>query len=157
MATHLKLNAEQAYVTGLLHDIGRLVLVTQFSAAFEGVMSYQVQHDCTLAQAEVAVLGVDHAMVGQALTQHWKFPPSMQQAVAGHHAQTVPQGQPLTLVIQFADAMAHALDYSSDDDDQVPLLPDAAWQQLGLSDATLLAVMADSEKQFEGASMVLGV
>lgn len=157
LAAHLKLNAEQAYVTGLLHDIGRLVLVTQFSAAFEGVMAYQVQHDCTLAQAEFAVLGVDHAMVGQALTQHWKFPPSMQQAVAGHHTQTVPQGQPLTLVIQFADAMAHALDFSSDDDDQVPLLPDAAWQQLGLSDATLLAVMADSEKQFEGASMVLGV
>ena len=94
-------------------------------------------------------------MVGQALTQHWKFPLAMQQAVAGHHAPSVPQEQRLTLVIQFADAMAHALDFSGDDEDQVPLLPDAAWQQLGLNDATLLVVMADSEKQFEGASLVL--
>lgn len=155
LATHLKLNAEQAYTAGLLHDIGRLVLVTQFAREFEGVMTHRAQQDCTLAQAEVAVLGIDHTMVGQALTQHWKFPLAMQQAVAGHHAQPVPAGQPLTLVIQVADALAHALDLSGDEDDLVPSVPDAAWQQLGLNDATLLSIMANSEKQFEGASLVL--
>lgn len=155
LATHLKLNAEQAYTAGLLHDIGRLVLVTQFPRDFEGVMTQRAQRDCTLLDAEVAVLGLDHAMVGQALTQHWKFPLAMQEAVAGHHAPSIPKGQPLTLVIQLADALAHALDFSNDEDDLVPVVPDSAWQQLGLSDATLMAVMANSEKQFEGASLVL--
>lgn len=155
LATHLKLNAEQAYTAGLLHDIGRLVLVTQFPRDFEGVMTHRAQQDCTLLEAEVAVLGLDHATVGQALTQHWKFPLAMQQAVAGHHASSIPEGQALTLVIQLADALAHALDFSNDDDDLVPVVSNAAWQQLGLNDATLMTVMANSVQQFEGASLVL--
>jgi len=155
LAVHLKLNAEQAYTAGLLHDIGRLVLATEFPREFEEVMTYRALHDCTPLAAELAVLGIDHATVGQVLTQHWRFPLVMQQAVASHHAPAVPEGQPLTLAIQVADALAHALDLSGDEDDLVPMVPRGAWQQLGLSDATLMTVMANSEKQFEGASLAI--
>jgi nitroreductase len=79
----------------------------------------------------------------------------MEQAVAFHHAPSSSALQPLSRVVMAADAIAHALDLSMDDDDVVPTLPDGLWKQLGLDAQTLLGVFAAAEKQFEGASGVL--
>jgi putative nucleotidyltransferase with HDIG domain len=155
LAAHLNLNPEHAYTVGLLHDIGRLVLVTQFQSNYEATMAHRAQHDCSLLDAEHAVLGLDHALVGHALTQHWKFPETMQQAVGCHHATVVLGMQPLSSVILAADVMAHALDLSSDMDDLVPPVPMGLWQHFGLDEKALLEVFKNAEKQFEGASLVL--
>lgn len=155
LAPHFNLNPEHAYTAGLLHDIGRLVLVTQFPPQFKATMVYRAQHDCHLLDAERAVLGVDHAMVGHVLTRHWKFPETMQQAVACHHAPQV-QGMPaLSLVILAANTIAHALDLSQDRDDLVPPAPAGLWTQLGLDENALCSVFKNAEKQFEGANLIL--
>jgi putative nucleotidyltransferase with HDIG domain len=155
LATHLNLDPGYAYIVGLIHDIGRLVLVTQFAPNFQATMAYRVQHDCSWLQAERAVLGLDHAAIGQALTRHWKFPEAMQQAVACHHATSSTGLLPLSLVVMAADAIAHALDLSSDEGDAVPSICPGLWVQLGLTDASLLDVFAATEKQFQVASAVL--
>ena len=155
LASHLAVNPDYAYTAGLLHDIGRLVLVTQFQPNYAATMSYRAQHDCTLLEAEQAVLGLNHARVGYVATQHWKFPEEMQQALAHHHDALTPSTGPLTRIVIAADAIAHALDLSMDDDDLVPSVPAGFWQQLGLSDDTLLNVFKQTEQQFEMASLVL--
>jgi putative nucleotidyltransferase with HDIG domain len=155
LAGHLNLNPEYAYTAGLLHDIGRLVLVTQFQPNYEATMAYRVEHDCSLLEAEHAVLGIDHAVVGDVLTRHWKFPEAMQQAVARHHAPLTQGMQALSLLILAADAIAHALDLSGDMDDLVPTVPAGLWKELGLDKKELLAVFENAEKQFEAASFAL--
>jgi putative nucleotidyltransferase with HDIG domain len=157
LAVHLNIDPEYAYTAGLLHDIGRLVLVTQFQPNYEATMTYRAQHDCRLVDAEHAVLGLDHAQVGYLLMRHWKFPEAMQQAVASHHAALVQSMPPMSLVILAADAIAHALDLSMDPDDLVPPVPVGLWKQLGLDEKTLRKVFENSEKQFEGASLVLSI
>jgi len=155
MAGHLDIDPEYAYITGLLHDIGRLVLVTQFQPKYEATMAYRAQHDCSLLEAEQAVLGIDHAAVGHELVEHWKFPSAMVQAVSCHHASTCVDLQPLSLVVIAANAIVHALDLSMDEDDLVPHVPTGLWSQLGLNEKTLTDVLANTEKQFSGASLVL--
>ena len=157
LASQRKLNPEYAYTAGLLHDIGRLVLVTQFQDNYEATMTYRLQHDCQLFDAEHAVLGIDHAAVGHALTQHWKFPEAIQRAIACHHSPEIHDTAPLTLVVLASDVIAHALDLSKDEDDTVPPVPEALWQQLGMDEATLLNIFKNAEMQFEGASLVLGL
>jgi len=152
LATHLDLNQEQAYIAGLLHDIGRLVLVTQFQPNYEATMAHRSQFDCGLLDAEQAVLGIDHAAVGLGLTRHWKFPDAVTQAIGAHHASTSLDLQPLSLVVMASDVIAHALDLSMDDDDAVAPVPTDLWQQLGLDQQVLLKVLASTEKQFEGES-----
>src|ERR1035437_7329927 len=155
VAAHLSVNPEYAYTAGLLHDIGRLVLVTHFAAPYDATMAHRSLHDCRLLDAERAVLGVDHAAVGHMLTRHWKFPEAMQQAVACHHAPLVLGMEPLSIVVIAADAFAHALDLSMDEEDLVPPVPTGLWQQLGLDEAALLEVLANAEEQFESASHFL--
>ena len=155
LAVHLNLNPEQAYTTGLLHDIGRLVLVTQFKSNYEAAMIHRNQHDCSLLEAELTVLSIDHAVVGLALTRHWKFPEAMQQAVACHHTPQVHGMEPLSLVIFAANAIAHALDLSKDVDDLVPPIATDLWKQLGLNEKTLLDIFKNVEHQFESACLAL--
>jgi len=157
LASRRNLNPEHAYTAGLLHDIGRLVLVTQFGCHYEDTMTHRAQHDCRLIDAELAVLGIDHAAVGHALTRHWKFPEAIQHAIAFHHSPQAHGIEPLTLVIQASDVIAHALDLSKDEDDTVPPVPDLLWQQLGMDETTLFSSFKNAEKQFEGASLVLNI
>ena len=155
LAVQMELNADQAYVAGLLHDIGRLVLATQFEPQYRAAMAYRAEHDCSLLQAERSVLDLDHAMAAQALLQHWNFPQALQQAVTSHHAAHCAGFLPVTRVVMAADAMAHALDFSDDPDDLVPAVPVGLWQHLGLNDAVLLEVLSLAEKQFEAARVAL--
>lgn len=155
LAPHLHLNPDQAYTAGLLHDIGRLVLVTQFQPQYQATMTYRAERDCHLLDAEHAVLGLDHAQVGHALTRHWQFPLTMQQALAEHHAPSSFGMQPLSLVVMAADAIAHALDLSLDADDLVAPVPPGLWQQLGLDEATLQQVFASVEQQVDATSLLL--
>ena len=155
LAVALHLNPEYAYTTGLLHDIGRLVLVTQIQRNYEATMAYRAQHDCRLLDAERAVLGVDHALVSLVLARHWKFPEPMQQAGACHHAPLLEDMPPLSLVALAADVIAHALDLSLDPDDLVPTIPAGLWQQLGLGEKALHKVFERAEHQFEAASLIL--
>ncbi len=155
LAPYLKINPEHAYTSGLLHDVGRLVLVTRFPSEYEATMAHRAQQDCSLLDAERAVLQVDHAEVGHLLTTHWKFPDAMQQAVASHHQALSESITPLGTVLVAADAIAHALDLSMDEDDSVPCVPATFWRKLGIGDKELLKAFARVEKQFAGASLIL--
>jgi putative nucleotidyltransferase with HDIG domain len=155
LASHLPVNPDYAYTAGLLHDIGRLVLVTQFQSHYEATMAYRAQHDCALLAAEQAILGLDHAQVGQVATQHWKFPEELQQALVQHHNPRMENPAILTMVVIAADTIAHALDLSMSEDDLVPSVPDGFWPRLGLDEDTLLSVFKQTEKQFKVVSSVL--
>lgn len=155
LAPYLQLNPEHAYTTGLLHDIGRLVLATQFPSHYKAAMAYRAQHDCSLLIAERTVLGLDHAVVGHALTRHWKFPETIQQALATHHAPLGEAPIPMQMAVIASDAIVHALDFSQEQNDAVPDFPAGIWAQLNISDNDLLQVFANVEKLFLRASLVL--
>ncbi len=155
LAPSFKLNPEHAYTTGLLHDVGQLVLVTRFTNQYAGMLDYRLRQDCSLVDAERHVLKIDHAQVGHLLTQHWKFPVAMQEAVGGHHLSHAKDIHPLGMVLFAANAIAHGLDLSLDEDDCVPVLPPAFWRQTGLHDDDLLRIFSRVEQQFTGASLIL--
>lgn len=155
LAPQLGLNTETAYTAGLIHDIGRLVLATRFAPAYAQVNALRVRDDCYPLQAERALLGLDHAGVGAALAQHWKFPLAIQRATGEHHASDMLHAEPLTAAIHVADALAHALDFSTDDGDLVPQVRDATLRAIGMDQAKLIAVCQAAEKNFDAACSVL--
>lgn len=131
-----------AYTTGLLHDIGRLVLWTQFPAEQNAVTDYRNTHDCHWAQAEQMVLGFNHCQVGQRLCTHWQLPGPICEAVAMHHG-TELAGNGLPVLIAGADAVAHAMlpDWSNDANTAVPPLPTLLWERLHIGEDRLLRIM----------------
>jgi putative nucleotidyltransferase with HDIG domain len=155
LARQLRVNAEFAFVAGLLHDIGRLVLVTRFPENYAQVVAQRALADNSLVEAERSSLGFDHAQVGRLLAQHWKFPELIVRAIANHHAPMRDDYGDIPAVVHVANVIAHGLDLAQDPDEQVPLLSQGAWDSLRLDEAALFAVFGAVEAEFEEACQIL--
>jgi putative nucleotidyltransferase with HDIG domain len=155
LARHLHLNQDFAFTAGLLHDIGRLVLVTCFPQHYEQVLAYRAAHDCYLLDAERSVLGIDHVAAGHALGEQWHFTPVIQHAINGHHVPDAMGGGSIASLINVADAIVHALDLAGADDDMVPPVSLAAWHGIGLDADCYMLIFRETELEFEQSSVVL--
>ncbi|MYM30145.1 HDIG domain-containing protein [Duganella sacchari] len=155
LARQLRFNQDYAFTAGLLHDIGRLVLVSCFPNQYSETIAYREQHDCYLLEAERTVLGVDHVDAGLALAEHWNFSDTMRLAIGGHHDPEAPGAGFLAAIIHVADAIVHALDLAQVQDDLVPPVSTVAWTALGLDEEVYLQLFRETELQYEEISMVL--
>ncbi|HEX8956965.1 MAG TPA: HDOD domain-containing protein [Burkholderiaceae bacterium] len=155
LAKHLRQNQDYAFMIGLLHDIGRLVLVTCSPQLYAEVLAHREQHDCCLIESEIAILGVPHTVVGSALAAHWKFPPLMQKAIESHHDKAHGSTPSLAGLVHIADGIAHALDLSGNDNDLVPPISAETWKSLALPQDIAESIFRDTEAQFEDACQIL--
>jgi putative nucleotidyltransferase with HDIG domain len=93
-------DAEQLFVSGLLHDIGKLLLVpyVQAEPAYANGLSV-VEH-------ERATVGLDHAAAGALVTAKWNLSEEIQQVIKAHHAPDSSSSRSVA-VVRLADAVAH--------------------------------------------------
>ncbi len=82
---------EEAFVCGMLHDVGKILLIQYLPEEYSKVMKYSALHKTGLAEAEKAVLGMDHSEVGSELLLRWKLPSLLSQAIAAHHQPPINQ------------------------------------------------------------------
>jgi putative nucleotidyltransferase with HDIG domain len=145
------------FLAGLMHDMGRLALGVTFPAAFEAVTARRRRDDSSWIDAERQVLAFDHATLGAALCDHWRFPAAIGRAVAGHHGLrdgTAAGG--LSDLVHVADTIARALDLAQGGDAAVPFVLAEAWERCAIDDAALQRILAETERQFRALLHVLG-
>jgi putative nucleotidyltransferase with HDIG domain len=155
LARRMRFNQDYAFTAGLLHDIGRLVLVTADPQAYAAVLEWHQRNDGGWQDAERAVLGVDHVEAGVALAEHWNFSDTMRQAIAFHHAPDTPGAGFLAAIVHVADAIVHALDIAGEEDERVPRVASVAWDAMGLNEEAYLHLFRETEVQFAEMSAVL--
>jgi len=76
--------AETAFLTGLLHDIGKIALDTCFPDAYAEVLQ-KVAEGAFFVDAERELLGMDHAEAGSMLAAEWAFPQAIVEVIRDHH------------------------------------------------------------------------
>jgi putative nucleotidyltransferase with HDIG domain len=127
-------NVEQFFVAGILHDIGRLIILEKAPEKAEEIFQRVTSSDEMVYQAERAVLGFDHAAVGSSLVQNWKLPLSLEQIIGFHHAPELATRYKVeTAIVHLADAIVHAMQIGSSGEQSVPEVDEEAWESLGLS------------------------
>lgn len=77
---------DDAYTCGLIHDIGKLILLDSQADRFVEALQLAAKSKVPLAKAEGEVFGFNHAHVGGLLANRWKLAPSVQAAVMYHHS-----------------------------------------------------------------------
>ncbi len=75
---------EEAFVAGLLHDIGLVFFLHHFPDDYSAVIARCKDYP-GFVEAEREILGIDHAEVGRMLAEKWNFPPGLCNAIGEHH------------------------------------------------------------------------
>ncbi len=153
------IKADDAYVAGLLHDVGLLVLDQYFPADLAEVFAALAERPgVPLWSIEEEHLGMDHGAVGGLLIGRWALPAFTAEAVANHHHpdQAPAEFTRLARVIQAAEAAAHAVGAGLPEEG----VPDAEARELlhrlGAPEAECDALLADVTVAAERARHFLG-
>ena len=105
--------AELAFLGGLMHDIGKLLLLQRSPDEYGKVLARIESAGLVFCTAEAEVFPFDHTEVGQLIGERWNFSPDLQSMIRLHHApwsELMVGGEPsLPAVIKAADAVAHSL------------------------------------------------
>jgi HD-like signal output (HDOD) protein len=136
---------ERFFVAGLLHDLGRLVLLRRLPRHTARAMARARQARLPLWRAEQEILGYDHAAVGRALLGHWQLSAGLAEAVGDHHG-----GSDMGLdaaIVHVADAAAVAAGFGANGSPYVPPVEDRAWERLGLPVAALAVALSQARRQ----------
>ena len=80
-----KVSTEDAYVGGLLHDIGKVILNDYVRFGYGIIVKMVEEKHIPFTEAEWQVLGFDHAVIGEILVEKWDMPEFYKVAVAYHH------------------------------------------------------------------------
>ena len=137
---------EEAFIAGLVHDVGKVVMSGRLPARYEEVISsvYNGKAD-SFMEAERAMFGFDHAEVGFLVVQGWGLPPDIAESVRFHHDLASAVDEPhLCAVVSLANALCVKLELGPHQrpDLDLTLLP--ASEQLGLTGDRLDALLADA-------------
>jgi HD-like signal output (HDOD) protein len=103
---------DEAFLAGLIHDIGIIVEIQVRRTKFVEVLEKkQKEGSLTFRQAESAVLGANHEQFGSGLCKLWKFPTSFSNVAGFHHRplELAPKLRTLTSLVHVADVLAGRL------------------------------------------------
>lgn len=99
-------NPEEAYIAGLLRDIGKTVLNQHMETEYMEVLSKIENDKLSFLKAEKDILGFDHAEVGEKVAAKWDLPPDLVDAIGHHHT---PENSDVNIklvsIVHVADAM----------------------------------------------------
>ncbi|WP_316365641.1 response regulator [Candidatus Thiodiazotropha sp. CDECU1] len=114
---------EDSLLAGMLHDIGKLILVVNQPTEYSQLMEMQLVTLDQRVTAEKQVFGTTHGVVGAYLLGLWGLPQSVVEAVALHN-QPAAQGErvfSVLSVVHIANALMHVVDEGAVLDDLLDL------------------------------------
>jgi putative nucleotidyltransferase with HDIG domain len=146
---------ELVFIGGLLHDIGRLFLFTNFTDTYQEAVRYAEQAAVPVEVAEQRLLGMDHTEIGFELANMWHFPAPLAQVIKMHEGPFTGETPLPALAVHVADRLAR----ESGHGETVPQTYDmdpVASRWLNLSDDDLLVLMADADERVRDVFQSLG-
>ena len=101
--------ADAAFTGGLFHDLGKLLLASNFSSEYDGAHSLAEKRAIALHEVEVELFGATHAEMGAYLLALWGLPTPIVEAVAFHHcpARTTEVGFSALTAVHVANVLVH--------------------------------------------------
>ncbi len=122
----------EAFLGGLVRDIGLIVLDFYVHDEFTAVLRAARDEGLTALQAEARHLGTTHASVGAWLAEKWAFPAPLVRAIAFHHAPAeTPWDPPLTALVYLAGLIFRLYEQNITEQQAAAILEaDETWRRL---------------------------
>jgi putative nucleotidyltransferase with HDIG domain len=153
------LQEEPAFVVGLLHDIGKLVLDRYSPDDFNHVIEMAAKKQTTFLAAEHEVLDTDHAEIGRWLATKWALPEELVLAIANHHkvSQCPESFRRMTAIASFADFLSYRKNVGSPGSHRPPDLDPDAWSLLTINKDDLPKIASEVDSELARSEKLFGL
>lgn len=145
----IDLIAEKFFIMGLLHDIGKLVMLGAMPGLYLNIIMHAKEERINLHQAEQKILGFNHSDIGALLFKKWFFPPSLIEIIKTHHH---PQKSDLpkeASILFIANTLAQTCFYGFSGNVFIPILSKEIMRLSGLDINCLDVVIPSFFKQIK--------
>lgn len=146
---------ERAFVAGLLHDIGQLILLQAEPERAAAVLTHARGKDVLLWAEEKALLGFDHATLGGMLLRKWNFPFILVSAVLEHHQPKAKQKEAEPALVHCAETIATGLGIGSSGEFFVQPPNMDVWKSMGLTPQRVDEMIEDLDEELDEAFGIL--
>jgi HD-like signal output (HDOD) protein len=132
---------ENYFISGILHDIGKLLFFKFMPDKYIKVVNHAIENGVTAREAEAEILGVTHTIAGDLLSEKWKLPKSIRNAISYHYVGKVDGNiNPLVACVHLADVIACLLELGQAGDDIIPEPSYDIWESLEIRPKALKAL-----------------
>jgi HD-like signal output (HDOD) protein/DNA-binding NarL/FixJ family response regulator len=121
--------SEEAFIGGLLHDLGVLLLNEFFNDIFLDCLHNATSRGIPFISGQREVLGMSHNDLLVALLENWNFPPTIAEVFTGPTA-SPPLSSPLYTIVSVAESLAKSLCLGREADCCVSAIDNEALKQL---------------------------
>ncbi|MCF8067373.1 MAG: HDOD domain-containing protein [Desulfobacterales bacterium] len=121
IAKELKYPANEFFIAGLIHDIGKLVMYMTLPGQYSLLLEESKAEGKRELELEIDKFGLTHDDVGMRLLKRWLFPDNLIAAVGYHHRLEEQQEEvAFSIIIHVADILAHLSESATEDSDEQP-------------------------------------
>lgn len=147
-----RLDPEEAFCAGLLHDIGKIVMEQYLHRDFHVALRAARDEKRSLFEVENEILGYNHCDVAEWLTSTWSLPEGIEMSVVHHHTpDQAPQCTSAVTLCSIADQLSQPGKQAKIAPGMGPMLED-----LGLNKTRVSETMAQVPEELKKAKVFLG-
>ncbi|MDI6789477.1 MAG: HDOD domain-containing protein [Thermodesulfobacteriota bacterium] len=145
---------EEAFVAGLLHDIGKNLLNDVFPERFDQALHRAEEQQRALVDIEQELLTISHATIGSWLAQHWKLPDTLTTAIQNHHQPLATisdedTGIRLEAIIFLADFLAKFLSLGFSGDRYPPRIRPEIFKHLAIKPEDVISIAEGVQRDMQ--------
>ncbi|MFZ0932519.1 MAG: HDOD domain-containing protein [Syntrophobacteraceae bacterium] len=146
---------EEAYLAGLMHDVGKTALFLRSPAVMREIMQEVYNDGAEFFDVEQRKLGFTHADVGGIIADKWRFTIDIEEAIANHHQPG--QTRELTQIVSLANSICHKLSVGPTRNPDLELNDTESAKGLGLSPASIEKILSAVSEAVQGEGNPAGI
>lgn len=147
LASKLNQSESKAYIVGLLHDVGKFLLIDAFPEHQPMIEASHPADNNNSLEQESKIMGANHAQAGAKIIGVWKLPKDIQNIVEMHHNPIEADDYAMCSLLNLADELCHKLEMNVSDEEILSGFKNENIELLDIDSQALSNMLPDIKKK----------